>query len=246
MHTNWPVQLVWKSLAQTPAEASAAPEQPGLSPAASCSPPAEPGVPLVPEPAPPHTDISSVPAPHAPTAAMRSVKSVEAISLMTSACQVKVKRSLNQKKTRSTSCVSWLVCWRMWLSCSSSEPFCWSSSSKASWTFWRWDWSRCSSSFSFATSSCKSCRDRSTGWPGVTHVFVCPSKTKQKETNCSEGIQDVSHCLLMHSITALWTILICCLRQTGKLPLTAKWLLNNKIKSVRFSSAAAEQLRSWE
>ncbi len=63
-----------------------------------------------------------------------------------------------ENPARPTSWVSWLVCWRIWVSCSSREPFCWSSSSKASWTFWRWAWSCCSSSFSLATSSCKSYR----------------------------------------------------------------------------------------
>lgn len=66
-----------------------------------------------------------------------------------------------------TSCVSWLVCCRMRLSCSSKVFFCWSSSSKASWTFWRWDCSRWSFSVSFATSSWRSwhpSRDQKINW----------------------------------------------------------------------------------
>lgn len=52
---------------------SAAPEQPGPSPEASCSPLEERGALLGPGPAPLHNDISSVPALHAPSGVKKSV-----------------------------------------------------------------------------------------------------------------------------------------------------------------------------
>lgn len=70
---------MWKSHAQTPEEEWAAPGQPGPSPEVSGSPPAEPKAPLGPGPAPPHTDISFVPAPRALTAEMRSERKVTRI-----------------------------------------------------------------------------------------------------------------------------------------------------------------------
>lgn len=64
------------SLGQTPAEVSAAPEQPGPSPEPSCSPLEERGALLGPGPAPLHNDISSAPAPHAPSGVTKSVTNV--------------------------------------------------------------------------------------------------------------------------------------------------------------------------
>lgn len=52
---------------------SAAPEQPGPSPEASCFPLEERGALLGPGPAPLHNDISSVPALHAPPGVRKSV-----------------------------------------------------------------------------------------------------------------------------------------------------------------------------
>lgn len=147
---------MWKSHAQTPEEEWAAPGQPGPSPEVSGSPPAEPKAPLGPGPAPPHTDISFVPAPRALTAEMRSERKVTRIRGNYTAPQ-KVTKKKKRRRRQLTSWVSWLVCCRMWVSCSSREAFCWSSSSKASWTFWRWVWSCCNTSVSFATSSWRSC-----------------------------------------------------------------------------------------
>ena len=67
-----PVWPAWRSPVQTPAGAWAAPGRPGPSPPGPGSPPAAWGAPRAPAPAPPHTDISSAPAPRAPTAERRS------------------------------------------------------------------------------------------------------------------------------------------------------------------------------